>query len=54
MIATAPLLQGHQRQLNAQSTTCVYFFSWLDWLFEQNRFVSTFPTGKGRFGQRQL
>ncbi len=54
MMATTPLLQGQQCQLNAQWTTCVYFFSSSGWLFEQNRFVPTFPTRKGRSGQRQL
>ncbi len=32
----------------------MYLISWLDWLFKQNRFVPTFPTGKGRSGQRHF
>jgi len=35
------------------SCSCV-LFSWPDWLIEQNRFVPTFPTGKGRSGRRRL
>jgi hypothetical protein len=50
----AVLLQGQQRHLNVQWTTWVYFFSWLDRLFEQNHFIPTFPTGKRRSGRRQL
>ncbi len=32
----------------------VYFISQPDWLFEPKRFVPTFPTGKGRSGQRHF
>ncbi len=53
-MATTPLLQGQQCQLDAWWVTRVYFFAWLDRLFEQNRFFLTFPTGKGRSGWMQL
>jgi hypothetical protein len=37
----------------SRSCSCA-LFSWPNWLFEQNRFILTFPLGKGRSGQRHL
>jgi hypothetical protein len=48
---------ANNKYVGATITSCWYFvysIFWLDWFFKQNRFVLTFPTGKGRSGQRHF